>query len=205
MMDNLAQIAIDYALKHSWKDAIKTNLEILRDNPNDIDSLNRLAKAYFESGNVILAKRTSLKVLKIDPNDSIAQKSVERFKQVNKPNKNSSNKFEVSSSFIEIPGKTKLTTLINLGSEKVYSYLNPGDEVYFATHAHKISVVTESDKYIGKLTDDLSARLRKFIKSGDKYQIIVKSISKNSVRIFIKSQIACFPLEMSESLGEFSS
>ena len=32
--------------------------------------------------------------------------------------------------FIEEPGKTKLTALINLGSEKIYSCLNTGDEVF---------------------------------------------------------------------------
>ena len=75
--------------------------------------------------------------------------------------------------------------MINLGSEKVYSSLNTGDEVFLNTHAHKISVTTFNNKYIGKLTDDLSARLRLLIKNGNKYQITIKSVNKNIVKIFI--------------------
>ena len=202
MDENLAQKAITAALNSDWHQAIIINKLIVNEDSEDIDALNRLAHAYFENGDVSKATKTSKVVLKLDSDNNIAKKSLERYKK-NVPF-GSQNKPNVSS-FIEISGKTKLTTLINLGSEKVYSSLNTGDEVFLNTHAHKISVTTFNNKYIGKLTDDLSARLRLLIKNGNKYQITIKSVNKNIVKIFIKGDVLSFPLEMSESLGEFSS
>jgi tetratricopeptide (TPR) repeat protein len=202
MNDNLAQKSIDCALCCNWKEAIKINLEILKDDPEDIDALNRLAKAYFENNEANKAIKTSKEVLKISPSNNIANNSLERFKKTN-PNKKSQTKIDMSS-FIEEPGKTKLTTLINLGSEKVYSYLNTGDELLLSTHAHKVSITTLDNKYIGKITDDLSARMRILIKSGKKFSVFIKSVNKNSVKIFIKGDTLSFPLEKSESLSEFS-
>ena len=42
MDDTLTQKAINLALKCDWSEAIKTNLKILKINPSDIDTLNRL-------------------------------------------------------------------------------------------------------------------------------------------------------------------
>ncbi len=203
MEENLTQKSIDYALECNWKLAIKTNLEILKSDANDIDALNRLAKSYFENGETTKAISTSKKVLKINPDNNIAKNSLLKFQQ-SKPSKKQHSKIDPVS-FIEIPGKTKITTLINLCSEKVYSSLNTGDEVFLVTHAHKVSVMTEDKKYIGKLTDDLSARLRVLIKAGCKYSVSVKSVNKNCIKIFIKGDDISFPLDKSESRSEFSS
>ena len=200
MEENLAQKSIEFALCCKWKDAIKTNLEILATEPEDIDALNRLAKAYFEDGDVKKATATSKKVLQIDPNNKIATNSLDRFKQ-----KQAGNKQNKNTSFIEEPGKTKITTLINLGSEEIYSCLSAGDEVFLVTHAHKVSVTTIGSKYIGKLADDLSARMRQLIKADKKFKAYIKSVSKNQVKVFIKGDSISFPLDISESLSEFNS
>ena len=210
MDENLAQKAIAAALNSDWHQAITINKLIINEDNEDIDALNRLAHAYFENRDVSKDTKTSKTVLKLDSDNNIAKKSLERYKKNGPLGKQ--RKLDASSfmrykgmAFIEEPGKTKLTALINLGSEKIYSCLNTGDEVFFNTHAHKISVTTINNKYIGKLTDDLSARLRLLIKDGNKYQITIKSVNKNIVKVFIKGDVLSFPLDMSESLGEFSS
>lgn len=203
MEENLAQKSIKFALQCKWKEAIKCNLEILKSDPEDIDCLNRLAKAYYEIGEINNAKSTSKKVLKIDPINNIAINALQKF-NLNNHTKVAQNKKE-STSFIEIRGKTKITTLINLGSEKICSCLSTGDEVFLVTHAHKVSVINSAKEYVGKLTDDLSARLRVLIKNGNKYEVIVKSVSKNCIKVFIKGDVVSFPVDKSESLSEFSS
>jgi len=67
MEATLAQKAIDLALSGKWSEAVQANIEILKENPKDIDALNRAARAYAETGNVELARKTAAKVLKIDP------------------------------------------------------------------------------------------------------------------------------------------
>lgn len=205
MEENLTQKSIDLALVCNWKDAIKTNLLILKNDGDDIDALNRLAHAYFANGSITNAKKISLKVLKINPTNNIATKALEKCNQGKQKGKSSEKYVLYPSDFIEEPGKTKLTSLINLGSLKIYSCLNTGTEVLLTPHAHKVSVTTVDGEYIGKLTDDLSSRLRKFIKSGNKYKVLIKSASKNRVIVFIRGNNVSFPLEMSESISEFSS
>lgn len=205
MEENLTQKSIDLALECKWKEAIKTNLIILKDDSQDIDALNRLAHAYLASGAITKAKKISLNVLKINPTNNIAIKALEKYKQ-GKQKIRSSERYTLSpSDFIEEPGKTKLTSLINLGSEKIYSCLDTGTEVLLAPHSHKVSVTTYDGEYVGKLTDDLSSRLRKFIKEGNKYKVLIKSATKKDVKVFIRGVNVSFPLDMSESINEFSS
>lgn len=213
MDDELAQIAINCALQSNWHDAIKNNLLILKENKDDVDALNRLSRAYFENGDIAKAKKTSNNVLKIDSTNSIAIKALDKYKHCS-PIKNVKDKITSNiTSFIEESGKTKITTLINLGSENKYSRLSAGDEVLLTPYTHKVSVTTMSGAYIGKLTDDLSARLRRFIKGGNKYIVLVKSVGKNAVKVFIKEvkkgkdlkNTDSFPREALESFGEFSS
>src|SRR3989339_1592507 len=105
MDDTLTQKAINLALKCDWSEAIKTNLKILKINPSDIDTLNRLSRSYYENGDLTKAKKTSLNVLKIDSTNNIALKAVKKYKQ-SKVKKINHTKNIDTSIFIEEPGKT---------------------------------------------------------------------------------------------------
>lgn len=196
MHNDLAQKAINFALDANWKEAIATNLLILESDKEDVEALNRLAYAYYAEGNVKKAKETSCEVLKIDPSNNIAVKSLAKFGQGGSMSRSTL----AANLFIEEPGKTKLTTLINLGSEQTCSCLNIGDEVLLIPHAHKVSVTTVNGDYVGKLTDDLSARIRIHIKNGNKYKVLVKSADKGHVKVFIKGNTVSFVRESSKPL-----
>jgi len=182
---SLAQKAISLALAGNWTEAVKVNREILKKNQADTDALNRLSKAHAELGEILKAKATALKVMAIDPTNSIAQKCLEKWRSVKNVSQNNASTISVDS-FLEESGKTKLVSLLNLGDSKLFLNLDPGREVKINPYAHKISVVTHDDKYIGRFPDDLSARLRNLIKSGNKYQVLIKSIKPTSVVVFIR-------------------
>jgi tetratricopeptide (TPR) repeat protein len=182
---SLAQKAINAALQGNWGEAIKFNLEILDITPNDIDSLNRLAKAYAESGKFDLAKKTAQKVLTIDPTNTIAQRCFDKWK-VAKNGEVKSKEIVSPESFLEDPGKTKLVSLMNPGDNQVLAGLDSGDRVKLLPHPHSIAIVTQDNKNIGKLPDDLAARLKNLIKSGNKYDVIVKSVEAKQVTVFIR-------------------
>lgn len=188
-MDNSAnQKAINLALAGKWEEAVKANLEILADTPDDVDALNRLGRAYTELGKFEEARRASEKVLKIDPFNSIALKSQERLKSAKEGSAPISNPGVVSSpeAFLEESGKTKLVTLLNLGENDILTSLDPGEEVKFICYPHKISVATLDGRYIGRLPDDIAARLRNLIKAGNKYQVLIKSIATKNVTVFVR-------------------
>ena len=213
MDTSLENQAIDSALKCDWTQAIKLNKLILQEYPDDVEALNRLARAYLENGDVKNAKKTTKLVLEIEPSNKIALKSLSRYKSnFNGALNNSEHNVDVSD-FIEETGTTKQTQLLYLCSENLISSLSSGDELLLSTHSHKVSVTTLDKKYVGKLADDLSAKLRILTKNGYQYKTIIKSADKYCVRIIIKEtkrgkgfeNKQSFPREASESVSEFSS
>lgn len=182
---NLAQKAVNAALQKDWESAVKVNLEILDKSPQDTEALNRLAHAYSEKGEIGKARTTAQKTLKIDPVNSIAVKCLEKWKIMSKIKKGSSKTYSVDS-FLEEPGKTKLVNLFHPGDPEVFASLNPGEDVKLVPFAHRVSVTTHDGRYIGRLSDDLAARLRGLMKSGYKYQTLVKSVEPKNVTVFIR-------------------
>ena len=191
---DLIQQAIHASLSKDWKQAIKLNLQILKTTPDDIDALNRLAKAYLSSGHKTKAQTIYKKSLKIDRFNPIATKGLENLKTYRVERKiNHASVVNISSAFLEEPGTTKTVSLIRLSDTKTLSRLQPGDEVRLQAHEHCVSIVNLLSEYLGRLPDDLASRLRPFIKSGNTYQAWVKSLdvvgdnpSKNNLKIFIR-------------------
>src|SRR5258708_38031240 len=75
---SLQKKAIDAALNCQWQQALELNLEIIKQEPNSVECLNRLAKAYFELGNLKDSGKFYKDVLELDPYNSIAQKNLKK-------------------------------------------------------------------------------------------------------------------------------
>lgn len=190
----LAQKAINFALSGEWEKAIEANLEITKESPEDTEALNRLARAYSELGKVTNAKKIAQKVIKIDPSNIIAQKCLEKLKTAKDGDRRVFNKI-TSEAFLEEPGKTKLITLMNPGDDKILGSIDSGEEVKLLTSSHRVSIMSMDGKYIGRLPDDLAARVISHIKSGNKYQVFIKSAEPKDVTVFMKSDSPSFPTE----------
>lgn len=202
MDEILAQKAISTALEGNWNEAIQLNQKILKKFPKDIASLNRLSRAYTELGQIKNARKTAEKVIKIDPINKIAQKTLEKIKDLKEGEITASAPSHLQV-FIEEPGKTKVVPLIHLGDVKIIAKLDAGDEVKLDCHCHRIQVSTLDGDYIGKLPDDTSLRIKKLINLGNKYQAVAKSSEPEKVKILIKEifksnkakNIISFPVE----------
>ncbi len=184
-MDDLDQKAIDAARSGNWQEAVQANLDVLKKFPENVEALNRLAKAYAELGKISKAISTTKRALKINPFDRIANKNLEKWKRV-KIDSTTPYTQASADSFIEEPGKTKIVSLVYLAEPKVIASLDAGDEVYLAQKGGYLQVITKDGKYIGRLTDDIGSRLKKLIKLGNEYQLSVKSIKPNGVKVFIR-------------------
>ncbi len=182
----LAQKAISLALSGNWKEAIEINLLILKENPEDTEALNRLAKAYSENGQMAKAKETAHKVIKLDPINPIAKKCLDRWNSMDGETNHGDSHVVSSDSFLEEPGKTRLIQLVNTGDIKLFASLDPGEEVKLSSYSHKVSIMTKDGKYLGRLPDDVAARIRGLIKAGVKYQVLIKSIQAKDVTVFIR-------------------
>lgn len=185
MNPSLAQQAVTSALSGNWDMAIEMNLAILKDNPKDLDALNRLARAYAEKGQIGKAREEAEKVIKLDPFNSIATKALRKWKDLKKGEACSSTLSDPEA-FLEESGKTKILPLMHLGSQEVIAKLDSGDEIKLDYHCHRIAAVTKDGKYIGRFPDDISSRIKRLVALGNEYQSLIKSIDPNEVTVFVR-------------------
>lgn len=188
MQTDLAQDAISAALQGNWNKATETNIQILKGEPDNTEALLRLGRAYSELGKFDQARKTLQKLLKIDPFNNIATRLLDKWKGL-KNGAGYASHPSTPQSFLEEPGKTKIVSLRNLGNTSVLVKLDAADEVKLSTHSHRAVVTTLDNKYVGRLPDDLSARLKKLVGMGNVYQVYIKSIDKNEVKVFIRETV----------------
>ena len=184
-MSNSKNQAINTALQGDWTRALEINESILEENPNDVETLNRIGLAYTILGKHDKAKKTYQKVLDIDALNSIALKNIKKFTKDSK-NQAIDINFKVNNTFLEETGKTKIVELINLAQIEILSALRTGQAVDLTVKRLKVFVVHSDNKYIGVLPDDVGKRLIKLINGGNKYEAFVRSASHNSVTVFIR-------------------
>lgn len=186
---NLNTAAIDAALESNWDEALKLNKQIIKLDPQNIDALNRQARAYMELGKCNLAKKYYSEVLKIDPYNPIAQKNLKIVKAFKSkgllPVSNGINKLSASL-FLQEPGKTKIVGLLNVAEPQKLSQAFCGMKVEMIIKNRKITITDSRDNYLGVLPDDISFRLLKFLKGGNKYELFIKSIKINGLSVLIK-------------------
>lgn len=188
MEDVLAQKAVSNALDGNWEEAVNINLQILKHASKDIASLNRLARAYTELGEIKKAISTAEKVIKIDPTNKIALRALEKIKGL-KEGETISSAPSNAKVFIEEPGKTKIVPLIHLGDPTIIARLDAGDEVILDCHCHRVQVSTIKNDYIGKLPDDISSRIKQLICLGNQFQAVIKSSDPKEVKVIIRETL----------------
>lgn len=188
----LQRQAIEAALRSDWSQALQINQEIIESEPENVDCLNRLAKAYCELGKYNQAKKIYHNVLELDPYNTIAQKNLKKvsaFKKDAEGSENAKPALPVTISpsfFVEEPGLTKTVTLIKVAEPQKLFILSAGSLVNLVVKNRGITTTDPNNRYVGALPDDTAFHLMKLIKGGNKYQAFIKSIKSNSVTIMIR-------------------
>lgn len=191
---NFHQQAIDAALDSKWEEALKINKKIIKADPENVDALNRQARAYMEFGKAALARKYYSEALKYDPYNPIALKNLKIMKsfkankangQVFIPNCNGNGRLSPSL-FLQEPGKTKMVNLSKVAEPQKLSQAFCGMKVGMAIKNRKITIVDLNGNYLGVLPDDVSHHLLRLFKGGNKYELFVKSIRVNSLAVIIK-------------------
>lgn len=190
-MTPLKDRAIKAMLLGNWQNATSFNKSLLKEDPNNIDALNRLAYAFTVLGKIKNAKSTYRKVLKLDTLNQIAIKNIKKlsevgFKKALKIKNGASNFRYLNHTFLEETGKTKIITLVNLAQPKIITLLAAGQSLVICIKRSKIFIQDQNKQYIGVLPDDIGKRLIKLIKGGNIYDAYVKSANEHTVTIFIK-------------------
>lgn len=186
---NLPQQAIDAALDSRWDEALKINKNIIKLDSQNVDALNRQARAYMELGKPNLAKKYYSEALKIDPYNPIAQKNLKIMKSFKAKGQDSPscgiNKLSASL-FLQEPGKTKMVNLLKVAEPQKLSHAFCGMKVEMVVKNRKITIIDQSGNYLGVLPDDISHHLTRLFKGGNKYDLFIKSVRVNSLSVLIK-------------------
>lgn len=185
-MTPLKAQAIQTALHGDWTNAILLNQELLKENPQEIDTLNRLAFAYASSGDITKAKELYTTVLNLDTQNPIATKNLKRLSNLHDSKNGSAAPVIMNNIFIEESGKTKVIELLNIADKKMLMNLRCGEHLTISIKRSKIFLLDGSNQFVGMLPDDLSKRLIDFIAGGNMYDAYVKTVSPSKVVAFIR-------------------
>lgn len=193
-MENLEQLenhAVEAAVNFNWQLAIDLNKKIIKLDKKNLAALLRLGFASIQLQKFDEAIKYYRKTLKIQTNNNVAKENLERIKVLqSKPSK----KKKITpiyldpNLFLEIPGKTKSVSLVNLGQKNILAQLSVGQQVFLKFKKRKVEIRTKENEYIGSLPDDLSRRLLVFLKAKSKYNVFIKEGSLSRVTVFIHEE-----------------
>ena len=185
----LTEQAIAAATAADWPAAVEINQRLLELGP-DSEAENRLAKAYWELGELGAAREHYQAALAIDPTSRIADRNINRLRLLlaeagrktvaAKPG----SKAPVSI-FVEETGKTGFAHLVDLANPRELAQVNPGDLVELVPDGPRLKALSNS-MAIGYVEPRVAARLLKLIAEGNKYAAGVTSLGDRDVRIIIR-------------------
>lgn len=183
-MEELQKQAIKAAINGAWDDAISLNKKILKEDINNVDCMLRLANAYFSTGEIKLSLNIATKAQKIDPENKLAIKFLQKCKVGKAKNTRDTVVKPNLKLFSAGFGSTKLVKLTHIGEPSRLAYLVPGEQLNLITSSKKTSLETTDKVYVGHLPDDISINI--WINRDKKHEAIFKSFSGNTVEILLK-------------------
>jgi tetratricopeptide (TPR) repeat protein len=193
-LEKLHNQANNAAVAGDYKKAIALNEEIISKAPQEVDAFLRLGFAYLQIGPMEEAKKAYKKALKIEPMNQIARNNLDKIRILEKKGGDqdySSSQKKVlldPNLFLNIIGKTKEVSLVNIGQADVLANLKVGEKVILKGKKRRLEVRNKDGLYIGALPDDVSKRLIFFLDNQSDYAIFVKSASKNNVDVFVREE-----------------
>ncbi len=183
--------AIDLAMQGRWREAVAANKVIIEDFPNDIESYNRLGKAYMELGEYSQAREAYQRAMELDSYNAIAKKNLQRLSYLGEgvvSSEGESRKVEPQQ-FIEEIGKAGVVNLYHLAPKEVRARMVAGDEVYLRISPPALTVLTVENgrgEYLGQIEPKHGQRLLKLMEGGNKYSAAVVSSTEEAMAVIIR-------------------
>src|SRR5215208_6329414 len=185
----LSEQAIDAATASEWQEAVDINQRILELGP-DSEAENRIARAYWELGELAVAREHYQAALALDPTNRIAERNIGRLRMLmaeagKKTVPAQKGSKAAVSIFVEETGKTGFAHLVDLVDPKQLAQVNPGDAVELSPDGPRLAAKSNG-KHIGYVEPRVAARLLKLVAEGNKYTAGVTSLGDRDVRIIIR-------------------
>jgi hypothetical protein len=206
--------AIDMAMQARWQDAVKINKEILAAFPDDVDTNNRLGRAYMELGQYKLSREAYKRAVELDPYNPIASRNIRRLNDLK-----GAGKIEIETDkvepdhFIEEIGKTGVVTLEELAQKEKRASTVAGDRAVLKVQGSSLVVENSRGEYLGKVVPKHAPRLIRLMLGGNKYSAVVVKSTAEGMTVMVRetyqdpSQVGklSFPPKGSEEFRAYGS
>jgi len=185
----LTEQAIASATAADWQSAVELNQRILELGAEG-EAENRLARAYWEQGELAAAREHYQAALALDPTNRIAERNISRLRmlmaEMGKKTAVAAKSVRAPVTiFVEETGKTGFAHLVDLAKPRQLAQVNPGDSIELAPDGPRLAARANGVK-IGYVEPRVAARLLKLIAEGNKYAAGVTSLGDKDVRIIIR-------------------
>ena len=210
-VNSLIKSAIREASNNNWEKAKKLNLVILNISKNNIETLNRLGISYMKLSNKVNATKCFKNVLKISPNNVIAQKNLNKL-QLNLPEITINLSKIDSANLINETGKSIHLKCDIKNSKKILNQgIDTGSKLTIRNEKDSIGIYKGNSK-IHIIDNSIAKRISNLINLGNEYTFTVLGVSENSININIKEtskskktmQIISFPEYLNSDLHKTS-
>jgi len=184
----LSRRAIALAIEGKWEEAVAVNLEISANYPDEVETYNRLGRAYLELGRYADAREAYQQTLALDPPNIIARKNLERFTHLTEDSEDSApgTKTIDPQQFIKEIGKTGVAELYDLAQENILARLTAGDNVHMEVDGNDLKVRNNRGEYIGLIDPRHGQRLVKLIGGGNQYSAAITTVATDRVVVIIR-------------------
>ena len=186
---DLSRDAIGLALGGEWERATEVNRAILELFADDVEAMNRLAKALMELSQYTEAKEVLGRVASIAPYNTIAKKNLARLSSLETSPVDVKKVRKAAATpqlFIEETGKSGRTVLRKTGSPQTVATVVPSDPANLVVENNTIMVYTRDDEYLGQVEPKLGKRLIRLMGGGNKYEAAVIGVKTQGISVIIR-------------------
>ncbi len=179
--------AIDLAMQGRWQEAVAVNKEIIESSPDDVDTYNRLGRAYMELGDYSQAREAYSRAVELDPYNAIANRNLRRLKDLKETAvaEVETDKVEPQQ-FIEEIGKAGVVSLYDLAPKEIRARMVAGDKVYLKVEGSSLTVENGHGEYLGRVDPKHAQRLARLILGGNQYTAAVVRSVRDVMTVIVR-------------------
>jgi tetratricopeptide (TPR) repeat protein len=185
---NSSKHAVALAMEGRWKEAVEVNKSLIENFPDDVDSYNRLGRAYMELGEYAQARQAYEKALELDSYNTIAKRNLQRLSLLGESGTSSKASYQRvdPQSFIEEVGKAGVVNLVRLAPPQVLAKTVDGSGANLRVNSPALVVENIYGEYLGQVEPRHGQRLIKLMEGGNRYSAAIISSTEEAVSIIIK-------------------
>jgi hypothetical protein len=179
--------AIDLAMQARWQEAVDVNKEIIESFPEDVDTYNRLGRAYMELGQYAQAKEAYRRSVELDPYNAIANRNLRRLNDLKESVSAAVETDKVEpDQFIEEIGKAGVVTLYELAPKENRARTVAGDKANLKVEGSSMLVENVHGEYLGRVEPKHAQRLIRLMLGGNKYSAAVVRSTADSMTVMVR-------------------